>query len=175
MFGVTAELLESFWLEVGKNRVLAQDRYFAARKSVSFTRPLLRHASQTPRNTGFQPFRNQRGPDFQPESASRLDLTAENRTNASITAEPWPDRPCAASRGLACSKKPARSGDLAGHSRLRRQRAISAKNSGKACEVQYACGHYGQRSELSGHAYHRHSRRPSAPAASGWATSDWSQ
>jgi hypothetical protein len=41
-------LLESLRLEVGKNRVLAQDRQFAARESVSFTRPLLRHASQTP-------------------------------------------------------------------------------------------------------------------------------
>jgi hypothetical protein len=85
--------------------MLSQNRQFATRKSVSFTRPLLRHASQTPGNTVFQPFRNQRGPDFQPESASRLDLAAENRTNASITAEPWQDRTAVTTPGTGLQQK----------------------------------------------------------------------
>jgi hypothetical protein len=82
----------------------SQNRQFATWKSVSFTRPLLRHASQAPRYTEFQPFRNQRGPAFQPESASRLDLATENRTNASITAEPWPDRTTAPAEGWPAAK-----------------------------------------------------------------------
>ena len=172
VLGVTAELLESLRLEVGKNRVLAQDRQFAARESVSFTRPLLRHASRTPGNTGLQSFRNQRGPAFQPESARRVDLAAGKQDNASITAEPWPDR--RRSVGWLAAKSQQNPMVLLAIL-FRGQGAISAKNSDKACEVQYACGHYGQRSELSGHACRRRSRRPSAPAASGWAISDWSQ
>lgn len=50
MLGVTAELIKGLWLKVGKNRVLSQHRKFAVRDSVTFARPLLRHASQTPEN-----------------------------------------------------------------------------------------------------------------------------
>jgi hypothetical protein len=48
MFGVAAQLIERLGLEIGKVRMLSQDRQLAARESVSFTRPLLRHDSQTP-------------------------------------------------------------------------------------------------------------------------------
>jgi hypothetical protein len=48
MLGVAAKLLERLRLEIGKIRMLAQDRLFAAQEFVSFAGPLLRHVSQTP-------------------------------------------------------------------------------------------------------------------------------
>jgi len=44
MLGVAAELLECLRLEIGEIGVLAQDRELAARKRLSFTRLILRHA-----------------------------------------------------------------------------------------------------------------------------------
>jgi len=78
VLGVTAKLLESLWLEVGKNRVLAQHRQFAARESVSFARPLLSHLGQTPENAagGCSPSVINAGPLFNRKAPKRADLAA---------------------------------------------------------------------------------------------------
>jgi hypothetical protein len=44
VFGVAAELVERLRIKIAKNRMLAQDRQLAARRSPSFTRLVLRHA-----------------------------------------------------------------------------------------------------------------------------------
>ena len=69
VLGVAAELLESLRLKVGKNRVLAQDRQFAARKIRELHPSFVEARQSNSRETGLQLFRNQHGSAFQPESA----------------------------------------------------------------------------------------------------------
>jgi hypothetical protein len=44
VLGVTAQLFEGFIIKIAKDRMLAQDRKFAARKAASFSCIVLRHA-----------------------------------------------------------------------------------------------------------------------------------